>query len=147
MGKVVVLSGGSRGLGLHIVEHLLSKDCTICTFARSHTHDVVRLEKAHQDSFMFRALDSRDVEGIKQYIQDIVDRFGRIDGLVNNAAVGQDHLLLHMAEDIVKDIIDINLFSPIMLSKEVAKQMMQKKLESKDTKLMRVITKHSSKRL
>tara|TARA_B100000902_G_scaffold384778_1_gene425343 strand:+ start:5764 stop:6489 length:726 start_codon:yes stop_codon:yes gene_type:complete len=124
MGKVVVLSGGSRGLGLHLVEHLLSKGCTICTFARNSTSDVERLEETHKGSFMFRKLDSRDIDGTKQYIRDIVERFGRIDGLVNNAAIGQDHLLVHMAEDIVRDILDINLFSPIMLSKEVAKQMM-----------------------
>ena len=124
MSKVIVLSGGSRGLGLFLAEHLLSKGCTICTFARSLTSEVSILEKQFQDRLMFQPLDSRDTAGIKDFINKVVDKFGRIDGLVNNAAIGQDHLLLHMDEKIVRDILDINLFSPLMLSKEVAKQMM-----------------------
>ncbi len=124
MGKVVILSGGSRGLGLYLVEHLLSKGCIVCTFARTSTSDVERLEKSHPKTYMFRPLDSRDNTGIKQYIRDIVERFGKINGLVNNAAIGQDHLLVHMAGNVAKDILDINLYSPIMLTKEVVKQMM-----------------------
>ena len=124
MTKVIVLSGGSRGLGLFLAEHLLSKGCTICTFARSQTPEIEIMEKQFQDRFLFRSIDSRDLAGIKEFISQVVEKFGRIDGLVNNAAIGQDHLLLHMDGRIVKDILDINLFSPIMLSKEVAKQMM-----------------------
>ena len=123
MTKVIVISGGSRGLGLFIVNHLLSKGCKVCTFARKLTSEVVDLLERHSESFMFKPLDSRDTKGLKLYIQEIVNRFGKVDGLINNAAIGQDHLLVHMAEQIAKDILDINLLAPIMLSKEVVKQM------------------------
>ena len=124
MGKVVILSGGSRGLGLYLVEHLLSKGCKVCTFARKNTIEVDRLQRSNEENFLFKELDSRDSEGVREYIGQIVNEYGRIDCLVNNAAIGQDHLLVHMAEDVVRDILDINLFSPIMLTKEVTKQMM-----------------------
>ena len=68
--------------------------------------------------------DSRDFKSMKSFIGEVIERFGRIDGLVNNAAIGQDHLLVHMSNEIAKEIIEVNLLAPVMITKEVVKQMM-----------------------
>ncbi len=124
MAQVVIVSGGSRGLGLFLVKHLLSKDCIVCTFARKSTKEVEGISRSNPDNFLFRPFDSRDFQSMKSFIGEVIEKFGRIDGLVNNAAIGQDHLLVHMSNEIAKEIIEVNLLAPVMITKEVVKQMM-----------------------
>ena len=121
MAQVVIVSGGSRGLGLFLVKHLLSKDCIVCTFARKSTKEVEGISRSIL-IISFRPFDSRDFQSMKSFIGEVIERFGRIDGLVNNAAIGQDHLLVHMSNEIAKEIIEVNLLAPVMITKEVVKQ-------------------------
>jgi 3-oxoacyl-[acyl-carrier protein] reductase len=117
--SVVLLSGGSRGLGLHLAEHLLAGGHTVATFARSATEATARLEAEHGPRFRFRALDGRDQAGLTAYVAEVAAAAGRIDALVNCAAVGQDHLLSNMSVDAVRTIIAIDIEAPILLTRLV----------------------------
>lgn len=119
----LVVSGGSRGLGLALVEHLLARGESVATFARKGTPASDRLTKAHPKAFLFRELDAVDAAGVKAFVGD-AEGLGPIRGLVNNAAVGQDHLLIHMAEADIARILDINVRGPILLTKAVLRRMM-----------------------
>jgi 3-oxoacyl-[acyl-carrier protein] reductase len=120
----VLLSGGSRGLGLHLTEHLLEGGHVVWTFARSATDATEQLEAEPGGRFHFRALDARDMDGMKGLVADLVGEHGRIDALVNSAAVGQDHLLSHTPPDVIDAIIGINIKAPILLTRLVLRHML-----------------------
>ena len=122
--KVVLLSGGSRGLGLHLVKALLATGNSVATFARSATPAMADLEREAPDRFHFQVLDALDEEGIKQFVPGVVDKFGRIDGLVNNAAIGQDELLAHTSPERIEQIVATNITAPIQLTRLVVKRML-----------------------
>lgn len=119
--SVVLLSGGSRGLGLHLSEHLLAGGHTVATFARSPTAATTRLEGEHPQRFLFRSLDGRDQAAVGAYVADVIAAAGRIDALVNCAAVGQDHLLANMSPEAVQAIIAVDIEAPILLTRLVVR--------------------------
>jgi 3-oxoacyl-[acyl-carrier protein] reductase len=121
----VLVSGGSRGLGLEIVEHLLGRGEKVATFARKPTPEVAALERKHPDRFHFGTLDMAKAEGIEPYVTKLVAERGPIWGLVNNAAVGQDHMLANMPPGKVNEILQINLVSTILLTRAVVRNMVR----------------------
>lgn len=120
----IIVSGGSRGLGLHLVERLLGQGNRVATFARSRTEAMDRLAAAHGDAFHFAGLDAVDAAGVARFVADVADRFGQIDSLVNNAAIGQDQLLMHTDLDTIRRIVDINIVGPTLLTRAVIKRML-----------------------
>lgn len=121
---VAIVSGGSRGLGLGIVEHLLAKGCKVATFARSSTPAMARLTDAHPNDFYFEPVDAADAAAVQKFVSSVRAKLGPVSMLVNNAAVGQDHLLSHMPLDKIEQLLAINLLGPIVLTKAVVRAML-----------------------
>lgn len=122
--KAIIVSGGSRGLGLVLVKHLLSRGCAVATFARSATPDTERLGREFPDRFLFEPFDSANTPVMDAFVGRVFDRWGGISGLVNNAAIGQDHLLANMPLEIIDQIIDVNVKAPILLTRAVVRRML-----------------------
>jgi 3-oxoacyl-[acyl-carrier protein] reductase len=122
--QAIIISGGSRGLGLVLVKHCLARGCAVGTFARSSTADMDQLSGAHPDRFLFRAVDSLNTAAVDAFVETVFQKWGNIQGLVNNAAIGQDHLLANMPVDMVGEIIGVNLQSPILLTRAVVRRML-----------------------
>lgn len=122
--KLILISGGSRGLGAHFVSHLLAAGHAVATFARKPTPLMAELTDRHPGRFEFLACDANDLVALTGFVNRLADRFGGIHGLINNAAIGQDHLLVHTAPAIVQSIIATNLAAPILLTRLVLKQML-----------------------
>ncbi|MDK9699762.1 MAG: SDR family oxidoreductase [bacterium] len=121
---VILISGGSRGLGLAMTQRLLSHGAKIASFARTETAAVAALRKQYPENYWFEPLDMLDTEKLEAFVNDAAQRFGEIFALVNNAAIGQDHFLVHMSSDMIRDILAINLQQPILLTKAVLKKML-----------------------
>ncbi len=122
--KLILLSGGSRGLGAHLVSHLLAAGHAVGTFARKPTPLMQELAASYPERFEFLACDAADLKTLGGFVNRLADRFGGIHGLVNNAAIGQDHLLVHTAPEIVQNIIATNIAAPILLTRLVLKHML-----------------------
>jgi 3-oxoacyl-[acyl-carrier protein] reductase len=120
----ILVSGGSRGLGLHLLEGFLQAGNKVASFARSETSEVQRLRTQYPERFYFEPLDTLDQEGVKAFVKTVDTRFGRIDALVNNAAVGQDELLVHTSSARIAEILSINVTAPILLTRLVARRML-----------------------
>ncbi len=123
-GKVFLVSGGSRGLGLAIVSSYLERGGSVATYARRRTPAVEALLARHAGRFMFVELDAVNLEGMSAFVHDVHARFGRIDFLVHNAAIGQDHLLTHMPPELIRQLIEVNVTAPILLTRLVVKRML-----------------------
>lgn len=88
--KVVLITGGSRGIGAALAKAIASEGANLCLIARDAdslrnvSYEVRRLYAAE---VMARACDIRDASRVEHLINDCVQRFGRLDMVINNAAV------------------------------------------------------------
>ena len=127
-GKIALVTGGSRGIGVSIVECLAKNGANVAlTYVsspekaeevalRCAAHGVVA--RAYQSNAAVHA----DAE---QLIQQVVSDFGGLDVLVNNAGITKDNLILRMTEEQWDQVITTNLKSCFNLTKHAAKQMMR----------------------
>jgi 3-oxoacyl-[acyl-carrier protein] reductase len=120
----IIISGGSRGLGLHLVESFLQQGNSVATFARSRTKEMDALESEYAERFYFEQLDATDGNGVTRFFATVATKFDRIDSVVNNAAIGQDQLLMHTDLDTIRGIVDINIVGPTILTRAAVKYMM-----------------------
>jgi 3-oxoacyl-[acyl-carrier protein] reductase len=125
-GKVILVSGGSRGLGKEIVQYLLEKNFIVATFSRSETDFIKELrdKEAYKDNFYWEASDAKDYNSLKTLVVKVYKKYGKIDGLVNNAGATLEQLLPVTREEDINDIINLNLISAIHLSRHVSRVML-----------------------
>lgn len=122
--SVVVVSGGSRGLGLAIVNDILDRGAKVAAFARTITAELQALADAHPDRVHIASVDINDHKALAAFIKDAEAALGPVDALVNNAAVGQDAMHIHMSPQQIADIIATNLTSPLVLTRAVLRRIM-----------------------
>lgn len=121
----VLVTGGSRGLGLELSRHLLDRGHAVRSFARSATGEARALEEQWGDRYAFTPVDATDYAALEAFVRDAKAAWGSIDALVNNAAVGQDSLFVHTSPDQIRQIIRTNVEGPMLLTRLVIRQMLR----------------------
>ncbi len=122
--EVVLVSGGSRGLGLAIVADLLASGLRVATFARSVTPELAALVEKYPGMALATALDALDRPAVDAFVRRVEIDLGGIDGLVNNAAIGQDSLHAHTVAGALARIIEVNLTAPLLLTRTVVRRVL-----------------------
>jgi 3-oxoacyl-[acyl-carrier protein] reductase len=123
----IVVTGGSRGLGLGIAVRLVEAGYEVIAIARKSTKELAAAQQiANRDAprLHFRAFDLSDIDGIAGLAKQLRTDFGRIYGLVNNAAVGTSGILSNARVEQIASQIQLNTTSPIVLSKFLLRSMM-----------------------
>ena len=124
----VVVTGGSRGLGLGIVRRLTAGGYAALAVARHMNEQLAAaMEEAEQSrpgSLQFVPFDLPEVDDIPELVKKLHKEFGPIYGLVNNAAAAADGALAIMRNADVERLIRVNTLSPIVLTKYVVRHMM-----------------------
>ncbi len=79
--RTILISGGSRGLGLGFVRHFLHAGDNVATFSRSPTEEIESLQnKASLNARLFyQAVDASDAVALREFVKSVYDRTGRID--------------------------------------------------------------------
>ncbi|MCW2120906.1 SDR family oxidoreductase [Flavobacterium sp. 7A] len=116
MSKVVLITGGSSGIGKSIGEFLHRKGFTVYGTSRNP-------DRITDSVFPLLALDVRNIETIKTAIADIITRSGHIDVVINNAGVGITGPLEEIPTAEIKNNFETNFFGPIEVMKAVLPQM------------------------
>jgi 3-oxoacyl-[acyl-carrier protein] reductase len=124
----VIVTGGSRGLGLAIVRRLICEGYCAIAVAR-HMNDqlastIEHAERSRPGSIHFLPFDLGNVQEIPQFVKTLRKDLGPIYGLVNNAALGTDGALALMQISQIESLIRLNTLSPIILTKYVVRHMM-----------------------
>jgi 3-oxoacyl-[acyl-carrier protein] reductase len=124
----VIVTGGSRGLGLAMARTLAAGGYRIIALARGSTEDLMAASRAAADSgrgaIEFRACDLSDLGQIGPLVKALRADFGPLYGLVNNAGLGTGGVLSNMRDQDIQRLIQLNTVSPILLSKYVVRSMM-----------------------
>lgn len=118
-GRVVVITGGSRGLGLLIARELAGQGARLVILARDTEElDLARRELATLGGQRVLALpcDVRKAEDCKFAIEAAVGRFGRLDVVVNNAGVVQVGPLEHMTVEDFQNALDVHFWGPLHMT-------------------------------
>ncbi len=128
--KVVFVTGGSRGIGKEVALEFADKGYDVVINYVSDKTDVSLLEKEFEEkgvkSLILKAnvVNSSEVEEV---VKKAIDKFGKIDVLVNNAGITKDNLLMRMSEEEFDSVINVNLKGTYIVSKIVTKYMMKKR--------------------
>lgn len=127
-GKVVLVTGGSRGIGKAIVEKCVSEGAkvafTYLSSAEKANAIIDELAKKGGEVKAFKS-NAADYDSAQQLVEDVIAAFGTIDVLVNNAGITKDNLLMRMTEEMWDDVININLKSVFNLTKAVQRTMLK----------------------
>lgn len=122
MKKIVMVTGARRGLGLAVCQHLAADGYKVLAVARSDSPELNLL--CDGGSVCFECFDLANTENIHTWVTDLTKRHGRIYGLVNNAAIGAEGVLATMHESDIAQSLQVNLQSPIVLTKYVSRSML-----------------------
>ena len=121
--SAVLVSGGSRGLGLAVVAALLNAGARVATFSRHPTTALDALARAHPERLCLASVDVTDITGVESFLHTAQRRFGRLDGLVNNTAIGQDSQLAHTTPARITEIVSTNLTATLLLTRAFIRQL------------------------
>jgi 3-oxoacyl-[acyl-carrier protein] reductase len=124
----IVVTGGSRGLGLGIAQKLAIAGYDVIAIARRRSEqlDSAMTETGHggRGSLHFRSCDLSDLAQIAVLVRGLRDEFGNLHGLVNNAGIGTSGILTMMPDSLIEQTVRLNTVSPLILTKYVARSMM-----------------------
>ena len=123
---VALVSGGSRGLGAALVGELLGRGWRVAAFSRNGSAAVEQWRRADPDAqrFVFAALDAADHAAARGFVQEVARRFGRLDALINNAAVAAAGVLPLLRPGQIHELIAVNLEAALLLAQSCARVML-----------------------
>jgi 3-oxoacyl-[acyl-carrier protein] reductase len=126
--RSVIVTGGSRGLGLAIVRRLAADGYRAVAIARKMNDELAagieESERSRPGSLCFVPFDLGDIQAIPELVRNLYKQFRPFHGLVNNAALGSDGALAVMPNPEIESLIRLNTLSPIILTKYVVRRMM-----------------------
>jgi 3-oxoacyl-[acyl-carrier protein] reductase len=128
-GRVAIVTGGSRGIGLAIAGRLAADGATVVISARDQARldAAVKALEAHGAPILGVAADAAKREDADRLADTAKQQFGRIDVLVNNAGLTKDALFIRMKDDDWDRVMDVNLRGVFLITRAVTKTMVRQK--------------------
>ena len=131
MKKTVLITGGSRGIGKETSIEFAKNGYNVVINYVSDEKSALslkeELEEKYDSDVMLCKCDVSNEIDIKKMVSDVINYYGRIDVLINNAAIALDCVFEDKKVSDFKKILDVNLIGPFTLSREVGKNMLEHK--------------------
>ena len=131
MKKTVLITGGSRGIGKETSIEFAKNGYNVVINYVSDEKSALslkeELEEKYDSDVMLCKCDVSNEIDIKKMVNDVINYYGRIDVLINNAAIALDCVFEDKKVSDFKKVLDINLIGPFTLSREVGKNMLEHK--------------------
>lgn len=122
--KTVLVTGATRGLGLDISITLAKNNYQVIAIGRNITKDLEKAISDQPNKIHFVKFDLEKTNEIHDLIKSVTQKFGRLYGLINNAALGLDGVLTTQHESEILRTITVNTTAPIILSKYASRSML-----------------------
>lgn len=131
MKKTVLITGGSRGIGKETSIEFAKNGYNVVINYVSDEKSALslkeELEEKYDSDVMLCKCDVSNEIDIKKMVNDVINYYGRIDVLINNAAIALDCVFEDKKVSDFKKVLDVNLIGPFTLSREVGKNMLEHK--------------------
>lgn len=125
--KVVVVTGGSEGIGKALVESLLAKGAKVATCGRNQDK-LYRLQKDYASfPLTVSIMDVSNENDCRRFIEKAIDNFGGIDVLINNAGISMRAELKDANVDVIRKVMDINFFGAVYCTHFAMKSIIERK--------------------
>jgi 3-oxoacyl-[acyl-carrier protein] reductase len=129
-GKVALVTGASRGIGAAIADRLASEGAQVAVnyagSADAAASVCTAIEDAGGEALSCQA-DVSDSDACAALVAEVMERFGRIDVLVNNAGITRDGLIMRMSDEDWQSVIDTNLGGVFKMTRAVSRTMMKQR--------------------
>ncbi len=130
-GKTVLVTGGSRGIGAAIAKELAQNGARVAiTFSTQESKAQDVLKTLTGEGHLCFRLDVTNEESVCSCFSQVIEGFGHLDALVNNAGITKDQILLRMSLDDFDHVITTNLRGTFLCTKQAAKHMLKNKAGS-----------------
>jgi 3-oxoacyl-[acyl-carrier protein] reductase len=129
-GKVVLITGASRGIGRACALHMASLGAAVAVnYSRSsaQAEEIVREIAENGGKALAVKADVSNAAEVDAMFEEVINTLGGLDILVNNAGITKDTLLIRMKEDDWDQVLDTNLKGAFLCTKQAAKYMMKKR--------------------
>ncbi len=127
-GKVAIVTGASRGIGKAIAQQFIAQGAKVAFTYRSSAEAAAALEKelsAGGDTVKGFQSDAASMTDAERLVGEVVEAFGTVDIVINNAGITDDTLLMRMTEEQWDRVISVNLKSCFNLTKAVMRTMLK----------------------
>jgi 3-oxoacyl-[acyl-carrier protein] reductase len=125
-GKVVIVTGGARGIGKAIGDRFLKEGSIVCLFdVMEDELKKVEHETENKSKLRTFVVDISNSSTIENAVNTITEEFGRVDILINNAGITRDTLLMRMSEEDWDSVMSVNLKGAFNCIKAVIRPMMK----------------------
>ena len=129
--KVALITGGSRGIGKAIAKKFAKEGYDIVINYVSESAELGKVKEEIIENrnvdILFVKADVTNYNGCEEMIKEVINKFGRIDVLVNNAGITKDGLLMRMKEEDFDKVIEVNLKGTFNVTKNVIPYMMKQR--------------------
>lgn len=128
-GKTAIITGATRGIGKGIAEVFAKHGCNIAFTYAASVEKAKALEDELGRSVKIKGYqsDASDYDAAQKLVDDVLEEFGQIDIVVNNAGITKDNLLMRMSLEDYEEVIRVNLNSAFNLTKAAVKPMMKQR--------------------
>lgn len=128
--KVALITGATRGIGKEIALELAKNGFDIAVNYRSMQNDMEDLKKEIESNNVrceFVGADVANFEQCENMVKETIEKYGKIDVLVNNAGITKDGLIMRMKKEDFEAVIDINLVGTFNVTRNVIPYMIKQK--------------------
>src|SRR5580658_1775009 len=125
--KIAVVTGGNRGIGRSIALALAQNGASLAICGTNEAtlkETAAEIEKTGVKC-LAQKVDVSKAQEVEAFSKAVLDAFGKLDVLVNNAGITKDNLLIRMSEQEWDDVLDINLKSTFLVTKAFVRSMMK----------------------
>jgi 3-oxoacyl-[acyl-carrier protein] reductase len=129
-GKTAIITGASRGIGSGIARVFAENGSNVAFTYSSSVDSAIKLEDEllkHGVKVKSYKSDASDFNSSQKLITDVINDFGQIDILINNAGITKDNLLMRMGEEDFDKVIEVNLKSVFNMTKAVQRTMLKQR--------------------
>ena len=124
--KVAIVTGASRGIGRAIAKSLAKKDYIVIANYNKSEKEAIELKNKFNNIDTFKA-DVSKREEVKQLVEYTLNKYGKIDVLVNNAGIDNEKLFQDITDEDWQNVINTNLYSAFCVTQEVLQNMLHNK--------------------
>ena len=125
--KVVVVTGGTDGIGKALVDAMIREGARVATCGRNHDK-IYRLQSEYPSAYLHTMLaDVSSENDCRRFIESTIKQFGGIDILINNAGISMRALLRETSIEVIKTVMDINFYGSVYCTKYALESLIRRK--------------------